>query len=131
MRGPWPLVFLGVGDWALGVGEDSTEAVGADLGVRLGGVGGAVAGDEFHGEVAEDVIHQRLGHGDFSVPGHSAGLESDVLEFSYQALHGYAVLEADRYERGDGVHQAADGAAFFGHPDEDFAGLAVFVEGPW
>ena len=30
-----------------------------------------------------------------------------------------------RGERADGVHEAADGAAFLGHLDEEFAGLAV------
>jgi hypothetical protein len=37
-------------------------------------------------------------------------------------------LEGDAHQRGDGVHEAADGGAFFGHGDEDFAGGAVVVE---
>ncbi len=94
----------------------------------LGGVGGAVAGDEFHRQPAEDVIDQALGDGDFGVAGHAAGLEADVLEFSDQGFDGHAVLQADGDQRGDGVHQAADGGAFLGHADEDFAGLAVVVE---
>ena len=41
---------------------------------------------------------------------------------------GTPYCSADRDQRGDGVHQAADRAAFLGHGDEDFAGRAVFVE---
>src|SRR6185437_6804924 len=39
-----------------------------------------------------------------------------------------AVLEAERGGGGEGVHEAGDGGAFFGHADEDLAGLAVGVE---
>ena len=89
---------------------------------------GSVAGDEFHRQPAEDVIDQALGHGDFGIAGHAAGLEADVLELADQRFDRHAILQADRDERGDGVHQAADGAAFLGDADEDFAGLAVVVK---
>jgi len=101
---------------------------GSDFFGALRGVGGAVAGDELHRQPAEDVIDQALSERDLLVARHAARLEADVLELAHEAVDRHAVLQAHRDERGDAVHQAADRAAFFGHGDEDFAGLAVFVQ---
>ena len=45
--------------------------------------------------------------------------------FFTSASSGTPYCSAMRGERADGVHQAADGGAFLGHRDEQFAGLAV------
>ena len=40
----------------------------------------------------------------------------------------HAVLQRHAGQRADAVHQAADGGAFLGHGDEQFAGLAVLEQ---
>ena len=37
-------------------------------------------------------------------------------------------LQRNRSQGGDGVHEPADGTAFLGHLDKDFAGLTVGIE---
>ena len=49
-------------------------------------------------------------------------------ELLHQRLDRHAVLQRERDERADGVHETADGAAFLRHGDEEFAGLLVVVE---
>ena len=58
----------------------------------------------------------------------AAGLEAGVRELFAEQLERHAVLQGDGDGQGEAVHQAADGGAFLGHGDEDFAGLAVGIE---
>ena len=84
--------------------------------------------DEFHRQPAEDVVYQGFGDGDFAVAGHAARFESHMLELADEGFNGNSVLQRNRHEGGDSVHQTANSGAFFGHRDEHFAGLAIFVE---
>ena len=85
-------------------------------------------GHKFGAEPLEDVVHEGLGHRNFRVLGEARGLEAHVGELVHQGFEGDAVLQRERNRRREGVHEAGDGGAFLGHDDEDFAGLAVFVE---
>ena len=51
--------------------------------------------------------------------------ESHVAELADVVFQRHAVLQAHRNGRAEGVHQAADGAAFLGHRDEQLAGPAI------
>ena len=51
--------------------------------------------------------------------------EPHVRELVDEDLQGDAVLKPHGGQRADHVHETADGAAFFGHRDEQFARLAV------
>ena len=62
------------------------------------------------------------------LPRPAAGLEAGVGEFFAEQFQRHAVLQRDGDGQREAVHQAADGRAFFGHGDEDFAGLAVGIE---
>ena len=62
------------------------------------------------------------------VAGPAGGLEAGVGEFFAQHFERNSVLQRQRDGGGEAVHQAGDGGAFFGHLDEDFAGLAAGVE---
>ena len=102
----------------------------------MGGCWGAEAAEEVELgaleeaelDPAEHVVHEGLGVADLLVAGPAGGLETGVGELFAQHLERHAVLQRERDGGGEGIHQAADGAAFFGHADEDFAGLAVGVE---
>ena len=63
--------------------------------------------------------------------GHAFRFEADVAELLDQGLEWHAVLEAERNEGADGVHQAVNRGAGLRHLNEDFAGLAVleFTDG--
>ena len=51
-----------------------------------------------------------------------------MRELFAENLERHAVLQRERDGGGEGVHQAGDRGAFFGHADEDLAGLAVGIE---
>jgi hypothetical protein len=87
-----------------------------------------LAGEEAELDPAEDVIHDGFGVADVLVAGPAGGLEAGVRELLAQDFERDAVLEGERGGGGEAVHEAGDGGAFFGHADEDFAGLAVGVE---
>src|SRR5262249_48202597 len=55
-------------------------------------------------------------------------LKSLIGEFFHETLKRHAVLQRNRGERADRVHQTANSAAFLGHGDEKFARLPVFVQ---
>src|SRR5438093_13521010 len=61
----------------------------------LRGVGGAVAGDEFHGEPTENVVDQAFGDRNLGVAGHAVGFEADVVEFADEGSDGAAGSERD------------------------------------
>src|SRR5262249_45263282 len=80
MRGPWPLPRLagmGAASVLLGAGGRAPGLL------RVGGISGAMAGDEFHRQPSEDVVHEALGHGDLGIAAHPAGLEANVLELAH------------------------------------------------
>ena len=87
-----------------------------------------VALDELAAQPAEDVIGDAGGVADVGVLGETARLEALVSEFLDQTFERHAVLQGDGGQRADRVHQAADGAAFLGHVNEELAGLAIFEE---
>ena len=97
--------------------------------LALGRVGFAVAGDELDAEPAEDVIDEALGVRDVRVLRVARRLEAGVRELVHEDL------AAARRIAGSSdvsvpmvVHQAADGAAFLGHGDEQLAGPAVLEQ---
>ena len=85
-----------------------------------------VAFDELAAEPAENVIRNAGRAADVGILGETARLETLVGEFLHQAFERHAVLQSNRGERADRIHQAADGAAFLRHRDEEFARHAVF-----
>ena len=98
----------------------------------LGGEAGEevelVALEEAELDPAEEVVHDGFGVADLFVAGPAGGLEAGVGELLAEDAEGDAVLEGEGDGGGEGIHEAGDGGAFFGHADEDFAGLAVGVE---
>ncbi len=90
--------------------------------------GELLAGEEADLHPAEEVVHDGLGVADLLVAGPAGGLEAGVGELLAEHPEGNAVLEGERDGGGEGVHESGDGGAFFGHADEDLAGLAVGVE---
>ena len=95
---------------------------------ELRGVLGAIAGDELHRQPAENVVRQALGKRDLRVAGHARRLVAHMLELAHQRLHRHTILQRYADQRGNRVHQAADGRSFLRHRDEHFARRAVFVE---
>jgi len=79
-------------------------------------------------EPAEDVIDHALRDTNIGIRRVSHRLEAGVGEFVDQDLQGYAILQAQRDGRAEGIHDAADRAAFFRLRDEDLAGAAIFVQ---
>ena len=112
-----------------GCRRTASGACGGAFFSALGGVGGAVAGDELHRQPAEDVVDQALGDRDFGVAGHAAGFEADVLELADERFDRHAVLQADARRAWrwcpSGRRWCEPSLAM---RDEDFAGLAVFVQ---
>ena len=49
-------------------------------------------------------------------------------ELANEGFHRHAVLQGHAGEGADAVHEAADGGAFLGHRDEEFAGLTILEE---
>src|SRR5258707_318844 len=88
----------------------------------------AVAGDELHGEPAENVVGDGGRIADFRIFGEAGGFEALVCELANEGFEGHAVLEGHAGEGADAVHQAADGGTFFGHGDEKLAGLIVLEQ---
>src|SRR5258708_32923128 len=60
--------------------------------------------------------------------GPSGGVEAGVGELFAEEFQRYAVLQRDGDGEGEAVHQAGDGRAFFGHLDEDLAGLSIRIQ---
>ena len=87
-----------------------------------------LAGQEAQLEPAENVVHDALGVADVGVAGPSAGLEAGVGELFAEQFQRDSVLQRDRNGQREAVHEAADGRSFFGHGDEQFAGLTVRIE---
>ena len=56
------------------------------------------------------------------------GFEPGMAELVDQNLKGNAVLEGQRDRRAEAIHQATDGATFFGHGDEDFTGSTIWIQ---
>ncbi len=98
------------------------------LGLEAFEEGLLLSGEEAHLEPAEDVIHDGLGEADVGIMAPAAGLEAGVGELFAEQLEGDAVLQREGDAASEAVHEAADGAAFLGHGDEQFAGHAVLVE---
>src|SRR5206468_4201588 len=86
-----------------------------------------VLGQELRRQPSEDVVDDRLGDRDLGVVGEARGLEADVAELVDQDLKRHAVLQGHRHGGGEAVHQAGDDTSFFGHYQEDLAGLTVLV----
>ena len=92
--------------------------------------GGLVDGalDEVQFEVSGEVVEDGLSLGDIGVGGGAHGFESHALEASDGLLDGQAVLEGEAEGAAVALDQARECGAFFGHFDEDLAGLSVFEE---
>ena len=84
-----------------------------------------VAWDELHAEFAGDVVDHGFRKRDMRVLGHALRLETNVAEFLNERFEWHSVLQTERHEGADGVHQAVNSGAGLSHLDEDFAGLAV------
>ena len=116
--------------WDDGVGGGVDGAVDGDAG-RGGEAGEEVelgALEEAELDPAEEVIHDGLGVADLLVAGPAGGFEAGVGELFAEELERDSVLEGEGDGGGEGIHEAGDGGAFFGHADEDFAGALVGVE---
>src|SRR3982074_1074546 len=84
-----------------------------------------LSAEEAELEPAEDVVHDRLGKANVSITRPPAGLEASMRKLLAEKFERHAMLQRDRNRQRKTVHQPRDGGAFFGHLDEDFAGLAV------
>ncbi len=91
------------------------------------GCSSRIAGDELTAHPAEDIVNQTLGERDILVGGHPAGLEAGLTDFFTSVISGTPYCRA-WIPGADDIHQAANGAAFFGHGDKQFAGLPVFIQ---
>ena len=61
---------------------------------------------EAQGQVPEDIVHDRLRHGDLFVTGEARRLEAGVDELVHQRRERDAVLQGQRDGGGEAVHQA-------------------------
>ena len=87
-----------------------------------------VPGDELRAHPAEEIVHEALRHRDVGVLRVAPRLKPGVRELLHIHFKRYAVLQAHRHGSAEGIHQAADRAAFLGHRDEQLAWAAVVVE---
>ena len=65
---------------------------------------------------------------DVGIAAPAAGLEARVRELFAEQFQRHAMLQRDGDGQRKAIHQAADRRSFFGHGDEQFAGLAVGIE---
>lgn len=96
--------------------------------IRFGFLFFAEAGEEGHSEPTEDVVDDALCDADFWVGRMSVWFEPGVAELVDKDFERNAVLQGDGDSGTEAIHQAADGATFFCHGDEDFTGSAIWVE---
>lgn len=96
--------------------------------VRFGFLFFAEAGEEGHSEPTEDVIDDTLCDTDFWVGRMSVWFEPGVAELVDKDFEWNSVLQRDGDGGAEAIHQAADGATFFCHGDEDFTGSSIWVE---
>src|SRR4029078_66075 len=81
--------------------------------------------DELTAEPAEYVVGDRRRISDVGILGEARRLEALVSELLHQTLERHAVLQGDRGERRDRVHQSADRAPLLVHLDEELARLTI------
>src|SRR5207248_11134997 len=86
-----------------------------------------ISGKELRREVPEDVVDERLRHGDIRIGRESRRLEARVAELVDQVLERDPVLERDAHRDGECLHHAGDRGPFLGNPQEDLARLTVLV----
>jgi hypothetical protein len=87
-----------------------------------------VASQELALQPVEDVVDDGRRPGDLAVAGGARRVEAGVAHLRREVPERDAVLEGDRRDLGDGVHEAGDGGAFFVDLDEELAGPAVRIE---
>ena len=81
----------------------------------------------FVGKAAEHEVNDGCGRLDVRMVHHAGGFELGEHELLHELLQGHAVLQANGYRDGEGVHQAAKGGSLLGQVDEDLAQGAVSV----
>src|SRR5947207_6294751 len=87
-----------------------------------------VAFDELAREPAENVIGNAGRMTNIRIFCEPARFESLIGEFFHQALQWHAVLQRNRSERTNRIHQPADRASLFRHGDEKLAWLTVLIQ---
>ena len=101
------------------------------LGLRFGGGGlraGAPVGRRSAARASGRCSRPATTPWDARVARQAGRLEVDAAELRDEVLERHAVLQRDRRQHGDGVHEAADGRAFLRDVDEDLAGRALVVQ---
>ena len=83
---------------------------------------------ESDSQPTEDVVDHTLGNPDFRVGRVPHRLKSRMGELVDKYFQGDAVLKTHRDRRAKRIHQAADGAAFLGHGDKQFARSAIGIQ---
>ena len=96
--------------------------------IAIAAVRFAVTRDKLKRHPAEHVVDDRRRVADFRILRKTRRLEPLVGKFFHQRLQGHTVLQRHARERADTVHQAADGGAFLGHSDKQFARPAIFEQ---
>src|ERR1700731_352213 len=94
----------------------------------IGGNRFFVANDELTTEPTENVISDTGGIANVRILGEATWFETRVSKFFDQALQWNAILQGDRGQGRNRIHQTTDRTPLLGHLNEQFARLSIFIE---
>src|SRR5207247_10565948 len=83
--------------------------------------------DELAGEPAKHIISDAGCVSNVGILREATRFKSLVSEFFHEALQRHAILQSNRSESADRIHQPANRASFLRHRDEEPTRLTIFV----